>query len=136
MYYLIIGKKSYSIVNSNVIYTGTITDERVMVLAYSAADYFVLPSREDNLPNTMLESISCGTPVIAFPIGDCTEILEEANCGLIADEISTESLEKAMKKAIEIKSSFEQEKLLSYSTNHFNASKQISKYVEIYLNLL
>jgi glycosyltransferase involved in cell wall biosynthesis len=37
------------------------SDEKIMT-AYCTADIFVLPSLEDNLPNTMLEAMSCGTP--------------------------------------------------------------------------
>jgi len=42
---------------------GYLNSDEQICLAYSAADIFILPSLEDNLPNTMLESMSCGTPV-------------------------------------------------------------------------
>jgi len=41
-----------------------IKEKRANCNAYSAANVFLIPSREDNLPNTMLESLCCGTPVI------------------------------------------------------------------------
>jgi len=44
--------------------------------AYNAVDIFILPSMEENLPNTLLESLSCGTPVIAFNIGGIPDVLE------------------------------------------------------------
>ncbi|MBW1792396.1 MAG: glycosyltransferase [Deltaproteobacteria bacterium] len=44
------------------------SDEKISA-AYSSADIFILPSLEDNLPNTMLEAMSCGTPVVAFDVG-------------------------------------------------------------------
>ena len=44
------------------------SDEKISA-AYSGADIFILPSLEDNLPNTMLEAMSCGTPVVAFDVG-------------------------------------------------------------------
>jgi glycosyltransferase involved in cell wall biosynthesis len=43
--------------------------------AYSAADIFVLPSLEDNLPNTMLEALACGTPIIAFDVGGISDVV-------------------------------------------------------------
>ena len=43
----------------NVVALGGVHDELLMSLVYNASDYFILSSREDNLPNTMLESISC-----------------------------------------------------------------------------
>ena len=42
-----------------------ITDDRLLALVYSAADVFVIPSLQDNLPNTVMESMSCGTPVVS-----------------------------------------------------------------------
>ncbi len=47
---------------------GRLDDER-LALAYAAADVFVLPTLAENLPNTALESIACGTPVAAFAVG-------------------------------------------------------------------
>ena len=48
---------------------GYIEDSELIRKAYSAADVTLLPSLEDNLPNVILESISCGTPVVAFDSG-------------------------------------------------------------------
>jgi glycosyltransferase involved in cell wall biosynthesis len=55
-----------------------------LVSAYAAADMFVLPSREDNLPNTMLEAMSCGTPVIAFDVGGVSEAVVDGVTGRLA----------------------------------------------------
>ena len=41
---------------------GHLHSDKDMRVAYSAADVFILPSLDDNLPNTMLEAMSCGTP--------------------------------------------------------------------------
>ena len=38
--------------------------------------YFYCPSIEDNLPNTVVESMSCGTPVAAFNIGGMPDMIE------------------------------------------------------------
>jgi glycosyltransferase involved in cell wall biosynthesis len=54
---------------------GYLESDEMMAQIYSAADLFLLPSLEDNLPNTMLESMSCGTPVIGFDIGGIPELV-------------------------------------------------------------
>ena len=64
--------------------------------AYYAADVLVLPSLEDNLPNTMLESFSCGTPIISFKVGGMKEHVIENINGVLADEISSNSLKNSI----------------------------------------
>jgi glycosyltransferase involved in cell wall biosynthesis/4-hydroxybenzoate polyprenyltransferase len=60
---------------------GHLNSEQEMALAYAAADLFILPSVEDNLPNMVIESLSCGTPVVAFDIGGIGEVLEDGKHG-------------------------------------------------------
>jgi len=62
---------------------GSLPPDR-MIHAYRAADVFVLPSLEDNLPNTVLESMACGTPVAAFRIGGISEMVQDPDTGALA----------------------------------------------------
>lgn len=48
-----------------------------MAMLYSAADFFVNPSHEDNFPTTNLEAHACGTFVITYDVGGCRETLNE-----------------------------------------------------------
>ena len=59
-------------------------DDRLLSWVYSAADVFVLPSLADNLPNTMLESIACGTPIVAFDAGGMPDAVRPGTTGLLA----------------------------------------------------
>jgi glycosyltransferase involved in cell wall biosynthesis len=61
---------------------GRVTDE-IMASLYAAADVFLLPSLEDNSPCMLLESLSCGTPVVAFDVGGISEVLRDDACGRI-----------------------------------------------------
>jgi glycosyltransferase involved in cell wall biosynthesis len=65
-------------------FLGHLTDVYSMVLAYSAADVFVAPSIQDNLPNTVMESLSCGTPCVAFDIGGMPDMIQHKKNGYLA----------------------------------------------------
>ena len=56
-------------------YMGYISDESVLNCLYNAADLIIVPSRQDNLPNSVLESICCGTPVVGFDIGGLPDMV-------------------------------------------------------------
>lgn len=63
---------------------GAIQDDRLLAVAYAAADVFVLPTRADNLPNTILESMACGIPVVSFAVGGVPEAVRHLDTGYAA----------------------------------------------------
>lgn len=63
---------------------------------YSAADVMVVPSRMDNLPQTAVEAIVCGTPVVAFRTGGLPDIVDDGINGRLAEPFSPQSLAKAI----------------------------------------
>ncbi|NUQ36339.1 MAG: glycosyltransferase [Caldilineales bacterium] len=65
---------------------GMVSDEIVSVLCYNAADIFVFPSIAENLPNSLLESIACGTPVVCYDVGGNCEIVEHGITGFVAQK--------------------------------------------------
>ncbi len=75
---------------------GYITDESRLMLAYSAADAFLFPSREDNAPLTVGESLLCGTPVVAFPVGYVPDIVKHGITGYIANYLDTNDFAKGI----------------------------------------
>lgn len=62
---------------------GVIKEDKILAEIYNISDIFILPSIEDNLPNTMLESMSCGVPVIAFDIGGVPDVIINNENGYI-----------------------------------------------------
>jgi glycosyltransferase involved in cell wall biosynthesis len=79
-----------------VVSLGYLTADEALSDAYSASDFFVLPSLEDNLPNTMLESLSCATPVVAFDTGGIPDIIIEGETGRLAPKGDTIALGRAI----------------------------------------
>lgn len=75
---------------------GPVRDDHVMTLIYSAADVMMVPSRQDNLPNTAIEAHACGVPVVAFNIGGLPDIVEHQKSGWLAPAFDTEDLAKGI----------------------------------------
>ena len=73
-------------------YVGHLHDDLSLRLLYSAVDAMVIPSRQDNLPNTGLEAQVCGTPVVAFNIGGLPDIVEHQRTGYLAQAFDTQEL--------------------------------------------
>jgi len=71
---------------------GRLSDLATIAHAYSAASVFVIPSLEDNLPNTIMESMACGTPVVGFDVGGIPEMIDHEKCGYLAQYKSAEDL--------------------------------------------
>ena len=62
-------------------FLGNLHDDISLALAYAAADVFVAPSIQDNFSNTVLESIACGTPCVAFRAGGMPDMIEHRRNG-------------------------------------------------------
>lgn len=71
---------------------GSVCDDHVMTLIYAAADVMVVPSRQDNLPNTAIEAQACGVPVVAFNIGGLPDIVTHQKTGWLAPAFDTQDL--------------------------------------------
>lgn len=63
---------------------GYVSDERQIVDIYNSADVFVLPSLDDNLPNTIMEAMACGVPSVGFKVGGIPEMIDHQKNGYVA----------------------------------------------------
>ena len=63
---------------------GYISGAAELAVAYSCADLFVIPSLEDNLPNTIMEAMACGTPCVGFRTGGIPEMIDHEVNGYVA----------------------------------------------------
>ena len=63
---------------------GYLSDESKIVALYNAVDMFITSSLEENLPNTIMESMACGTPCVGFEIGGIPEMIDHKINGYVA----------------------------------------------------
>jgi len=80
---------------------GGIHDDARLSHAYSAADVFACPSLEDNFPNTVLEAMACGVPVVAFDIGGIPEMVSDGETGFLAPAGDAQALAGAIERVLE-----------------------------------
>ena len=73
-------------------YIGHIHDNISLVTLYSAVDVMIVPSLQENLSNAIMESMSCGTPVVGFDIGGNSDMIEHQKNGYLAKPFDTDDL--------------------------------------------
>ena len=78
------------------LHLGRIEHPRLLALAYCAADVFVIPSLQDNLPNTVLEALACGTPVLAFEAGGIPDMVRPGSTGVLVPAGQPDALRDAL----------------------------------------
>jgi glycosyltransferase involved in cell wall biosynthesis len=79
---------------------GPIENEELMAAIYSAADLFVAPSLQDNLPNTVLESLACGTPVVGSHTGGIPDMVRPGETGWLFETGNAEALRATLQEAL------------------------------------
>lgn len=78
-------QKSAPVEGLPVQFVGRLHSDRDLACLYSAADVFVAPSMQDNLPNTVMEALACGTPCVAFRVGGIPEMIRHRYNGYLAE---------------------------------------------------
>jgi len=77
-----------------------VRDEETMSMVYSLADVFVIPSLQDNLPNTSLEALACGIPTVAFCVGGLVDVVRPGKTGALVTTGDVEGLGDAIARVL------------------------------------
>lgn len=67
---------------------------------YTAADVLVLASSREGWPNVLLESMACGTPVLASNVGGIPEIVKAPEAGVLMAERSPEGVRESLQQLL------------------------------------
>lgn len=115
---------------------GKLSDLETIATAYSAATVFVSPSIEDNLPNTIMESMACGTPVVGFDVGGIPEMIGHQKTGYLAQYKSAEDLAEGIYWTL-FESDYQELVILSRLKVLDNYAEKVvaKKYQEVYQSL-
>ena len=114
-------------------YLNFLSNEEEIVALYNAVDVYVTPSLEENLPNTIMEAMACGTPCVGFNIGGIPEMIDHKKNGYISEYKSVEDLANGIYETL-FEADYEQ---LSHNARQkvidcYSEEVTIKQYVELY----
>lgn len=112
---------------------GYISDISKIVKMYQAADCFIIPSLEENLPNMIMEAMSCGVPCIGFEVGGIPEMIEHKVTGYVSRYKSAEDfafgIREILKKSEDVEFRL---KIRDSVVERYSESIVADKYIELY----
>ncbi|MDB9721094.1 glycosyltransferase [Winogradskyella sp.] len=122
--------------HNNVRFLGRMNDEYSLAMLYNSADVLLIPSREDNLPNVMLEALCCGTPVISFANGGMQEIIKNGVNGLLVEKRQPFLLSEAIKTFFDTQNNYNRQEISALAHQTFSKLTQVEKFTNLYAELL
>jgi glycosyltransferase involved in cell wall biosynthesis len=117
---------------------GFVGDSRKQALAYSAADAFLCSTLADGQPQTALESLASGTPVIAFDLGPMPDLAIEGETGFLAPQTTARSLRKTIERFLTERDRHPamRESCRAQALEKYDLRKQTEKYIDLYDRVL
>lgn len=106
-------------------FVGYVGSEDGMARLYSACDVMLVPSKQENYPFVVLESLACGTPTVAFNIGGIKEMIESRRNGYLVEPFDTNAFGEGIKYLLENELHFE-------DTQRFNIEKKAKEYIDLF----
>lgn len=127
----------HSSFNFTIHYVGNIHDDERLATLYSAADVMIVPSLQENLSNAIMESLACGTPVVAFDIGGNSDMIEHKINGYLANPYNTTDLANGIQWVLDAKNYDElchnsREKVVQ----KFDRTQVVTSYIDLYVKVL
>jgi glycosyltransferase involved in cell wall biosynthesis len=87
-------------IDSAVVFTGRVENEQIAGL-YQSADVMVNPSLADNMPNSILEALACGVPVVSTNVGGVPYLVQHEKTALLVPPGDVDAMAKAVIRLIE-----------------------------------
>jgi glycosyltransferase involved in cell wall biosynthesis len=115
-----------------------IRDPRIVSRYYQAADMYVHPARAETFPNTILEALACGTPVVASAIGGIPEQIIEGKTGFLVPSGDAQLMAKRILYVLADEKNRQQmgRQAADDATRRFGLEKMVTEYVRVYREFL
>jgi glycosyltransferase involved in cell wall biosynthesis len=114
---------------------GRLQDTETINRFYASGDALIVPSLEDNLPNTIMEALASGTPVIGFKTGGIPEMILDNETGWLIDKEDVNGLASSIDLLQRVELKPFREKARQFCETHYEASKVATKYLELFQEL-
>ncbi|MBW4443165.1 MAG: glycosyltransferase family 4 protein [Plectolyngbya sp. WJT66-NPBG17] len=117
---------------------GYVREEELKAIAYSAADLFVFPTRADNLPLVLQESLACGTPIVSCDVGGVSDLVRPGVTGYLAKPEDTNDLAQGIVMLLEDEELRQQmrQQCRAIALSEYRLEIQAQRYLELYNTLL
>jgi glycosyltransferase involved in cell wall biosynthesis len=116
-------------IRDKVHFVGTQHHERI-VLWMNAGDVFCLPSHKEGLPTVLLESLACGTPVVATSVGGIPEIITDGQVGRLVHSRDPREMAACIEEVLE--TPWDRQQLRNYVAERFSFEVVTRKLLEMY----
>jgi len=120
----------------NIHFLGELGDTQSLVALYNAVDVMVVPSRQENLSNIIMESLACGTPVVGFDIGGNGDMIKHTQNGYLATSYSSEDLAAGISWVLQNGFEGKTNSISSAHVDKFSADNIIPMYISLYKEIL
>lgn len=119
-------------------YLGRFHDPVALAMVYAACDAMVVPSLEEGLASTAIESMACGTPVVCFDTSGLKDVVEDRVTGYRARRYEDEDLAAGIAWVLEEgeRSSTLREAGRARVLAHFTHERMVEDYRALYTELL
>ena len=114
---------------------GYVSDEHRMADIYNACDAFLMPSLQDNLPNTIVEAMASGLPCIATAVGGIPQMIHHLENGYLAEPRQADDLCRGLEWLFTCNYSMVSKAARSFAVNEYSEHNVAMRYIEIYNQL-
>jgi glycosyltransferase involved in cell wall biosynthesis len=117
---------------------GYVSSDRFKSIAYSAADLLIFPTRADNLPLVLQESIACGTPMVSFKVGGVLDLVRPGVTGYLAQPEDAQDFCNGIVQLLEDENLRQSmgENCRAIALKEYPLELQAQRYIELYRQVL
>lgn len=117
------------------VHLGFVSDNMIIRSAYWSSKIYITTSHEENLPTTIMESLSCGLPVAAFEVGGIPEMILEGESGYLAPLLDVNKLANSVHTFLHLEKVLTEEMVRNcrnFAVQNYSSEEIAKEYVKIY----